>query len=264
MSCMQGTDENFMVKLVQAAQRAVARGYYSVEGKRRAKRRSLVRAIRDSERVAVIAEVKFSSPSEGRLRKSGDARGIARAYEKGGAVGISVLTAPEHFDGSLTYLSEVKRSVRIPVLMKDIIVDPLQLDAAHVAGADAILLIANIFVNRLVDRELEEFIAHSHSRGLEVLLEAHTKDEYELALKSSADIVGINNRNLETLETSLETSEALLRSFDHQKPVICESGISSRNEILTLRTFGADGFLVGSALMRSSNPESLLRELLGG
>jgi indole-3-glycerol phosphate synthase len=253
-----------MIELVLSAQRAVERGYYSAEGEERSERRSLVDAIKSSEGIAVIAEVKFSSPSEGRLKKKGGVGQLAKAYQRGGAVAISVLTAPEHFDGSLRYVSEVKESVKLPVLMKDVVIGTTQIDAARRKGADAILLIANVFLNRLVDLQVEDLIDYSHSRGLEVLLEAHTEEEYEFALESSADILGINNRNLGTLATSWETSKALLSRFKHRKPVICESGITSRDQVLALKRLGADGFLIGSALMKSTDPVMLLRELIGG
>ena len=135
---------------------------------------------------------------------------IARAYERGGVSGISVLTEPRHFEGDIRYLPLVKKSVKVPVLMKDIIIDPVQIDAGAEMGADAVLFIAAIFMNRLAKVSLEEMFSRARSRGLEVLFEAHTENEFMFALESEADVVGINNRNLDTLEVSLETSKSLL------------------------------------------------------
>ena len=137
-----------------------------------------------------------------------------------------MLTEPKHFDGRLEFLTAVKRSVQVPVLMKDIIIDPVQIDAARNAGADAVLLMDVIFRSRLSSFSLDYMIEHAHARGLEVLLEAHTENEYLESLQSKADMVGINNRNLKTLEVSLDTSRSLLRKHPHSKIVVCESGFS--------------------------------------
>jgi indole-3-glycerol phosphate synthase len=149
--------------------------------------------------------------------------------------------------------------------MKDIVIDPIQIRAAALAGADAILLMASIFAARFSTNSLGEMVDLAHEKGLEVLLEAHTEGEYVESLKSGADLVGINNRNLHTLEVSLDTSRRLLRkNIDkNAKPVICESGISKRSEILELSSLGADGFLVGSAIMKSKDLEQAVRNLTG-
>ncbi|MDE1853153.1 MAG: indole-3-glycerol-phosphate synthase [Thaumarchaeota archaeon] len=258
---MQRTDESFLGELLRVAQARVGRGYYSVKGGTKARRRSLVSALRNAERIPIVAEVKFRSPAEGKLAPARDAGRVARAFEKGGAIGVSVLTEPEHFDGRLEYLKEVKRAVGLPVLMKDIIVDEMQIRAAGDLGADALLLIASAFGGEEGRRRLDELMARSHDEGLEVLLEVHDENEYASALSGEADIVGINNRDLRTLGISLGTSRRLLRLGPHSKPVICESGIRTRTEIASLRRLGADGFLLGSALMRAEDPEETLRAL---
>ena len=255
-------NENFVLTLARSARETISEDYYDVEDAR-LPRRSLRRAIEENKGTPLITEVKFHSPAEGALRSHGDVREIARAYQRGGASGISVLTEPKHFEGSLEYLTSVKRAVTIPVLMKDIIIARTQIEAARRAGADAILLMASIFTNALSDFTLSQMIGFAHDADLEVLLEAHAKDEYELALASQADLVGINNRDLNTLEVSLDTSRRLLKSFPHGKPVVCESGISKRSEILELETLGADGFLIGSSLMKSKDLERAVRDLAG-
>ncbi len=269
-------ETSFIFTLARSAAQSIAEGYYRDLGKQPAKlspRRSLKGSILRSKLTPLLAEIKFTSPAEGKLRPAGDVKKIARSYELGGVSGISVLTEPKHFDGDIRYLPLVKRSVKVPVLMKDIIIDPVQIDAGAEMGADAVLLIAAIFTNGLAKVSLEEMFSRAHGRGLEVLFEAHTENEYMLALDSEADVVGINNRNLDTLEVSLETSKSLLaagrekrerlRMTGKDKPVISESGINTRRDIDELRKLGADGFLIGSAFMKSANLEAKVRSLTG-
>jgi len=259
---MQRPNRNFIYTLAKSARETISEGYYRVD-EVKVPHKSLKGAIRDSARIAVITEVKFRSPAEGNLRAHDDVAEIAARFERGGAAGISVLTEPKHFEGRIEYLTQVKKAVSLPVLMKDIIVDPVQIEAARRIGADAVLLMASIFKAGLSDLPLDEMVELAHSEGLEVLLEAHTRDEYLMALRTSADVVGINNRDLETLEVSLETSKRLLSEGKASKTVISESGLSKRSELLELRALGADGFLVGSSLMRSKNIEEAVHGLAG-
>jgi indole-3-glycerol phosphate synthase len=259
---MQRPNRNFVYTLAESARKTISEGYYTVD-ESKFPRRSLKAAIQGSKRIPVITEVKFRSPAEGSLREHDDVAEIARMYERGGAAGISVLTEPKHFEGRIEYLARVKASVSIPVLMKDIILDPVQIEAAQKIGADAILLMASIFKADLSELSLDAMTDLAHSKGLEVLLEAHTKDEYLTALDSSADVIGINNRDLETLQVSLDTSRTLLSQRKASKIVISESGLSKRSELLELQSLGADGFLVGSSLMKSKNIEGAVRELVG-
>jgi len=269
-------ESNFIFTLARSATRSIAEGYYRDLGKQGSARmghRSLKGSILGSSLLPLLAEIKFTSPAEGKLRPAGDVKKIARSYERGGVSGISVLTEPRPFDGDIRYLPLVKRSVKVPVLMKDIIVDPIQVDAGADMGADAVLFIAAIFMNELASVSLGEMFSRAHARGLEVLFEAHTEDEYRFALASEADVVGINNRDLDTLEVSLETSKKLLargrerrarlRIQGKDKPVISESGITTRAEMEELRELGADGFLIGSAFMKSADIESKVRSLTG-
>lgn len=254
--------DDFVGVLAVSARMNVLEGYYAVEATdlpHRSLRGSLLKA----DGTPLVAEVKFRSPSEGQLRRGGDPLELAKKYQSGGAAAVSVLTEPKHFEGRLEYVTAVKKAVEIPVLMKDIVIDPVQIDAASKVGADAILLMDVIYRARLSNFSLNHMIDHAHSRGLEVVLEAHTEPEYAESLRSRADIVGINNRDLRTLQVSLETSKALLAKYGHPKMVICESGLSTRKELEELRSLGADGFLVGSALMRSGDVESAVRELVG-
>jgi indole-3-glycerol phosphate synthase len=270
------SESSFIFTLARSAAQNIADGYYKCsEGK--ATRRPAHLSLRDSivwsKLTPLFAEIKFASPAEGKLRQAGDVAGIAQAYERAGVAGISVLTEPRHFQGDIRYLPLVKKSVNVPVLMKDIIIDPVQIDAGAQMGADAVLFIAAIFANGLASASLEEMFSRARRMGLEVLLEAHTKDEYISALRSEADVVGINNRDLDTLEVSLETSKRLLaagkrerdrlRSAGDEKPVISESGIRTRKEMDELKALGADGFLVGSAFMKSTDLEAKVRSLTG-
>jgi indole-3-glycerol phosphate synthase len=269
-------ESNFIFTLARSAAQNIADGYYRDLGKEKPRKpvhRSLKDSIASSKLTPLLAEIKFTSPAEGKLRPRGDVKKIARAYERGGVSGISVLTEPKHFEGDIRYLPLVKKSVKVPVLMKDIIIDPVQIDAAADMGADAVLFIAAIFMNRLSNASLEEMFSKARSRGLEVLFEVHTENEFMFSLDSEADVVGINNRDLDTLEVSLDTTKNLLAQsrarreqlemMGKDKPVISESGISTRREIEELTTLGADGFLVGSAFMKSPDLEAMVRSLTG-
>lgn len=270
------SEASFVFTLARSAAQNIAEGYYRDLDRTQAvglRRVSLKESIARSRLTPIIAEIKFTSPAEGKLRRPGDVAKIARAYERGGVAGVSVLTEPKHFDGDIRYLPLVKRAVGVPVLMKDIIIDPVQIDAGADMGADAVLFIAAIFKNRLAKASLEQMFSRAHGRGLEVLFEAHTEDEYKLALESEADVVGINNRDLDTLEVELETSKRLLagsrerrarlKVMGRDKLVISESGITTGRDISELGELGADGFLVGSALMKSPDIEAKVRSLTG-
>lgn len=262
---MKQEAEGFLAALVSAARETVRSGYYSVEPSARGERMSLLAAVRRGVggRTRVIAEVKFESPVDGKLG-GGEAASIALEYQRGGAAAVSVLTEPRAFGGRLEHLAAVKESVEIPVLMKDVVVDRAQVEAAARLGADAVLLIESVFERGMAEQGLEEMVGLAHSLGLEVLLEVHSEGEYLRALGSGADIVGINNRSLDTLRVSLDFSAELLSKHAHQKPVVCESGIRTREQILMLESLGADAFLVGSHLMKSRDRARAVMELTGG
>jgi len=206
--------------------------------------------------INIIAEVKKASPSKGVIREDFDPVEIAKAYERGGAKAISVLTDKKFFQGSPFYLRQVAESVKLPVLRKDFIIDEFQIYGAKALGASSFLLIVSI----LSDQQLKDFIELGRELGLEPLVETHDEEEVERALKAGAEIVGVNNRDLKTFTVSLETTLRLLPIIKEEgKLLVSESGIKNKDDILRLREAGVDAFLVGETLMRSENPEEVLR-----
>ena len=189
---------DFLDVLANNALKTIEEGYYETPRKAKAQKLSLKEAILKAENAAIISEIKFASPSKGSLRRIGNLKKIAKDLEDGGAVAISVLTEPKHFRGNLDFVSDIRDSTKIPILMKDLVVSPVQIDAGCTAGANAILLIQSLFQRGYAEKTANELIEYVHSKGLEVLLEVHTEEEFSSALESSADMIGINNRNLTT------------------------------------------------------------------
>jgi indole-3-glycerol phosphate synthase len=216
---------------------------------------SLAQALRGA-RVAVIAEVKRKSPSKGVINAELSAVDQARAYAAGGAAAISVLTEPNHFNGSVDDLAAVAAAVAIPALKKDFHIDPIQLLEARAHGATAALLI----VRALRPDRFSEMLSESRSLGLETIVEIRDEDELRLALDCGATIVGINNRDLETLIIDPATSERLLPLIPPSVIAIAESGMSSRADIERVARLGADAVLVGSSLSASSDPRQLVEQ----
>ena len=209
----------------------------------------------------VIAEVKRASPSKGLFTNNLDVRELANVYAENGAAAISVLTNEDHFRGSIEDLVEVSTTVRsagVPVLRKEFIFDPYQIFEARAFGADAILLI----VSMLDKAQLAEFTSIAASIWLQCLVEVHNEQELEIALSSGAELIGINNRNLRTFETTLETTEELAPKVPFGKIVISESGISNRDDVKRLQKAGAHAMLVGESLMRAADVGIALRALL--
>lgn len=207
---------------------------------------------------AVIAEVKKGSPSKGIIREDFDPEAIAAAYERAGAACLSVLTDRDFFFGDLAYLRRIAGVVRLPLLRKDFIVDPYQVYEARAAGADAVLLIAAA----LDLNQLQDLTALAKELDLDVLMEVHDEAELEIALQTPAELIGINNRNLQTFEVSLEVTERLLPAIPKDRLVVAESGIVSRADIRRLQRAGAGAFLIGESLMRETDIEGKLQELL--
>jgi len=207
---------------------------------------------------AIIAEVKRASPSRGVFAAGLDAAKQARMYVRGGASAISVLTEPRYFHGSLQDLEKVRQAVGVPVLRKDFILDPLQVTAARAAGADAVLLIVGFLRDAGL---LARLRAHTESLGMEALVEVHNEEELREALGCGAKLIGINNRDLETLAVDLATGERLLKLVPPEVTVVIESGIHGREDLKRLRRAGARAFLIGEHLVRSADPERALREL---
>ena len=225
--------------------------------------RGFLRALRttyESDWTAIIAEVKKGSPSKGVIRPDFDPLTIAEIYQENGATCLSVLTDERFFMGHLLYLGKIRELVSLPLLRKDFICDPYQIDEARVAGADAILLIAAI----LETEQLLEFSQRATDLQLDVLLEVHDEQDLEKALATDCELIGINNRNLRTFETDLATTEHLLSLIPNNYFVVSESGISCRADVLRLQQAGASGFLVGESLMREDDIGHKLQELQGG
>jgi indole-3-glycerol phosphate synthase len=207
----------------------------------------------------VIAEFKRRSPSAGIIRADFSPGEAARRYERGGTCAISVLTDKGYFGGSIADLREVRSSTGLPILCKDFVIDSTQIYEAASAGADAVLLITAA----LDDNSLGKLRTIAENElGLDALVEVHTSEELRRALDEGAKIIGVNNRNLQTFEVSLETSERLIREAPRDKIIISESGLQSANSLAHLCELGFRGFLIGEALMRASDPETALRELI--
>jgi indole-3-glycerol phosphate synthase len=207
--------------------------------------------------LSLIAEFKRSSPSAGDIRRGATPAEIARAYEEGGAAALSVLTDAPHFGGSLADLREARAACALPVLQKDFIVDTYQLYEAAVAGADAVLLI----VAALERDALAELHAEARSLDLDVIVEVHSEEELETALTVDAEVLGINNRNLEDFTVDVKTTFELITDVPAGKTVVSESGISERGSLEELERVGVDAVLIGEALMRADDPAAKVREL---
>lgn len=206
---------------------------------------------------AVIAEAKKASPSKGVIRESFDPAAIARSYELGGAACMSVLTDRDFFQGSETYLQQARVACSLPVIRKDFIVDPYQVVEARAIGADCILLI----VACLEDGQMAELSACAAELGMDVLVEVHDREELHRALPLETRLVGINNRNLNTFETTLQTTFDLLPEIPEGRIVVTESAIHTREDVDAMREKGVDTFLVGEAFMRADDPGEKLRDL---
>lgn len=215
-------------------------------------------AVNRTDRTNIIAEIKRASPSRGVINDSINVVDLAKKYSTGGAAAISVLTETEYFRGSLGDLRGVRAAVDLPILRKDFIVDELQIYESAACGADAILLI----VGALVDEDLEKFllIARDELR-MDALVEVHTADDLSRAKRIGAEIIGVNNRNLHSLEVSLDTSRDLIGLRHAETLMIAESGITTRAEIDELQALGYNGFLIGETLMKADDTETVLRQL---
>ncbi len=212
-----------------------------------------------AEGISLIAEMKRASPSKGPIRPDATVSDIVRAYEAAGASACSVLTEGAWFGGSLDDLIEARAACDLPLLRKDFIVTKYQIVEARAAGADAVLLIvAALSPDRLV--ELQEIAA---AAGLDCLVEVHDEDEMEIAIEAGAEIIGVNNRNLHTLEVDPETALRLLPDAPAGTIVVAESGITSRADVERLEVAGVDAILVGEMLMRSDDTGEAVRALLG-
>ncbi len=209
--------------------------------------------------LGVIAEVKKASPSAGVIAPNFDPVAQAIAYDQAGATAISVLTDEKYFQGSLSYLTQIRRQVGCPVLRKDFIIDDAQIYEAAVAGADAILLI----VAALTQEELAQLLATAATCQLDVLVEVHDREELDRALETDAKIIGVNNRNLKSFTVDLHTTEALSEDVPDDILLVSESGIKSVEDARRVWMWGANAILVGESLMRSEDPAQMVRNFLG-
>lgn len=257
--------KDILDKLVRSAKERLQSGYYVVEvpSENSSSSNSFVREIRERKSNPVIAELKPASPSRGKLFEDEfDPVELAELYLEGGAAGFSVLTDPDHFNSSLENLKAVT-GFGVPVLMKDFILSYSQVEAASNIGADAILLIYRLFEREKTKFELEEAIDYAHEHGLEVLLEANDLPEYEEALETEADMIGINNRDLRNLEVDLSTTKNVIAKAGTDRIVWSMSGISDREDVIYLRESGVDAFLVGTSLSLANHPTDYLMNLRG-
>lgn len=213
----------------------------------------------EKEPICLIAELKKASPSKGVFRNDFNAEAILRAYEQSPASALSILTDAPFFQGSLDNLALARQITTKPLLRKDFLVDPYQLYEARVYGADAVLLI----VAALEDAKLQDMITLSRELGMDALVEVHTELELEKALKAGATLIGINNRNLQTFEVDLNTTLRLKGFIPDDCVVVSESGIETREQVKRLEDAGVDAILVGETLVRSDDPISKAKELLG-
>jgi indole-3-glycerol phosphate synthase len=254
---------DYIAGLALKAKARVRRGYYDNVPPGKRSSRGLTETILKVEVTPVITEVKFASPSTGKIREHDDPLEIAKAMLKGGACAISVLTDPEDFQGHLDTLATLSREVDVPVVMKDIVVSAAQVRAAAAAGARAVVLISEIFSRGLTDEPLDELVGEAGRLGVEVLLEANIPEEFRKLSQHKPDLYGINNRNLSTFQLDLSTTERVLAMNGHtDRPVVSESGIESAGDIVRLKKAGAEAFLVGTSIMKSSDVESKVRELV--
>jgi indole-3-glycerol phosphate synthase len=206
---------------------------------------------------SLIAEHKRRSPSAGTIREGLSCADVVSAYERGGAAALSVLTEEAHFGGSLADLREARAASELPVLRKDFTIDPYQLYEAKAAGADAVLLV----VGAMSQDELAALYREAHALDLDAIVEIHDEEELDAALEVDADVLGINNRNLDDFSVDIQRTFDLLHDVPAGKVVVSESGIQTRDQIDELELVGVDAVLIGEALMRAPDPEEAVRQL---
>ena len=258
-------EENILTRImserkkdVAAAKRKVSLNELLGEAEKRTAYFSLYESLRKTAVPRVIAEVKKASPSAGELRPAYNPLAIAQAYASAGAAGISVLTEPHHFLGSLGDLRAVRKVVNLPVLRKDFICDTYQLAEAAACGADVILLI----VAALDPEQCLMFHQAAKELNLETIVEVHTAEELKVALACEDAIIGVNSRNLKTLVTDLAVAHELVKSIPPGRLCIAESGIRTAEDLKGLSGAGYDGFLIGESFLRETFPGKALKELL--
>jgi indole-3-glycerol phosphate synthase len=219
--------------------------------------RGFAAALKVSGRIRIISELKKASPSGGLIRPDFVPEQIAEMYEQHGAAAVSILTDEKYFQGQLGYIDRVKAVIGLPALRKDFMIEPYQFYEARAAGADCILLIVRI----LSDEQIRDFLSLTKELGMDALVETHSKQEIERSLSAGAELLGINNRDLDTLNVDLDTTRKLRQMVPDGPTLVSESGIKTAEDMSKLRDWGVDAALIGESLMRSENPGALLNEL---
>ena len=220
--------------------------------------RDFLAALTKNQSISLIAEVKKASPSKGTIREDFDPVEIAKIYQASGAACISVLTDEKFFKGSLDYLRQIRKIADVPLLRKDFILDAYQIFEARAAGADAVLLIAEC----LSEQKLNELLASTNELGMTALVELYEGKNVEMVVASSAQLIGINNRDLRTFEVDLQHTVRLMEKIPRDRPIVAESGIANKNDVAMLQNAGVDAMLVGESLMRNDDIAKAIRELL--
>ncbi len=251
--------ENKKVKLSKQKQEVPLAALKAQIGGTRFIPKDFKKAISESETIALVAEIKKASPSAGVLREDFDPVAIATEYEKAGANAISILTEEDFFEGATDIVSRVKGVSSKPVLAKDFFIDEYQIYEVKLSGADSILLIVRI----LEEDALSEFLEISKGLGMDCLVEIHDELDLKKAMNSGAEIIGINNRNLETFKVDLKVTEKLFGMIPEDKITVSESGINTRADVEFLSLVGVDAVLIGEAFMRAGNISAEITELLG-
>ncbi|HKZ62510.1 MAG TPA: indole-3-glycerol-phosphate synthase [Nitrososphaera sp.] len=263
MSKFVRTDFNIK-RLVDNSFKAIDEGAYEARHSFSHDAISIRKAITSCPHAPLITEIKFSSPSQGKIMGKTSPEEIATTMVQSGAIGLSVLTQPYLFDGSVEYLATIRKAVTVPLLMKDITVSTVQIDAGKKAGADCILLIKAVFDQDLAEDSMEKLAEYAAMKGLQVLVEVHTEREFAEVLKAKRSLIGINNRNLNNLQVDIANTERLLNKHVKGKSlIISESGISKPADIRYLRGAGADAFLVGTSIMETGDVGAKVAELYG-
>ncbi|HUG95963.1 MAG TPA: indole-3-glycerol-phosphate synthase [Nitrososphaera sp.] len=254
---------DFSIKrLVDNSFKAIDEGAYETQHSFTHDAISVRKAVSSCAHAPLITEIKFSSPSQGKIRGRTSPAEIATIMVNAGAVGLSVLTQPYLFDGSVEYLAAIRKSVSVPLLMKDITVSTVQIDAGKKVGADCVLLIKAVFDKDLAEGSIEKLAGYAAKKGLQVLVEVHTEQEFAEVLKAKHGLVGVNNRNLDNLQVDIANTERLLSKHGKGKSlIISESGIAKPADRQDLRKAGADAFLVGTSIMETGDVGAKVAEL---
>lgn len=252
---------NILAKLAKNSRLAIEQGTYDAGS---SARQCEVRFddISQPSGATIISEIKFASPSHNTIRETKDIAELATEMIIGGAAALSVLTQPYLFKGSPEYFLKARKAATTPMLMKDIVVDQIQVKAAGRIGADCILLMQAIFDRGFASGTIDEFVDMAHKNNVQVLLEVRNRTELASALSTKCDIIGVNNRDLDTLDVSLDTTKTVLDGYTDSRMVISESGIAGCSDIQYLNRCGADAFLVGTTIMGQDDVSGAVRTLV--